>query len=55
VSPPDLTIEHDPVEHATQHIVVRTGHTFMGLLTCARWGCALTAERKKAKYTYDPW
>jgi site-specific DNA recombinase len=27
-------------------------HTFMGLLTCGRCGCAMTAERKKAKYTY---
>ena len=24
----------------------------MGLLTCARCGCAMTAERKKGKYTY---
>ena len=24
----------------------------MGLLTCARCGCTITAERKKAKYTY---
>jgi recombinase-like zinc beta ribbon protein len=24
----------------------------MGLLTCARCGCAITAERKKTKYTY---
>jgi Recombinase/Recombinase zinc beta ribbon domain len=27
-------------------------HAFMGLLTCARCGCAITAERKKEKYTY---
>ena len=27
-------------------------HTFMGLLTCGRCGCAITAERKKGKYTY---
>jgi len=27
-------------------------HAFMGLLTCARCGCTMTAERKKAKYTY---
>ena len=27
-------------------------HPFMGLLTCARCGCAMTAERKKAKYVY---
>ena len=27
-------------------------HAFMGLLTCGRCGCAMTAERKKAKYTY---
>ena len=27
-------------------------HPFMGLLTCDRCGCAMTAERKKAKYTY---
>jgi DNA invertase Pin-like site-specific DNA recombinase len=27
-------------------------HAFMGLLTCARCGCAMTAERKKGKYTY---
>ncbi len=26
---------------------------FMGLLTCARCGCAMTAERKKGKYTHD--
>jgi DNA invertase Pin-like site-specific DNA recombinase len=27
-------------------------HAFMGLLTCARCGCAITAERKKGKYVY---
>ena len=27
-------------------------HAFMGLLTCGRCGCAITAERKKGKYTY---
>ena len=27
-------------------------HAFMGLLTCARCGCAMTAERKKGKYAY---
>jgi site-specific DNA recombinase len=27
-------------------------HAFMGLLTCARCGCTITAERKKGKYTY---
>ena len=27
-------------------------HTFMGLLTCARCGCAVTAELKKGKYVY---
>jgi hypothetical protein len=27
-------------------------HPFMGLLTCARCDCAMTAERKKGKYTY---
>lgn len=27
-------------------------HPFMGLLTCAKCGCAITAERKKAKYVY---
>ena len=27
-------------------------HAFMGLLTCARCDCAVTAERKKGKYTY---
>jgi hypothetical protein len=27
-------------------------HAFMGLLTCARCGCSITAERKKGKYTY---
>ena len=27
-------------------------HAFMGLLTCARCGCTMTAERKKGKYTY---
>jgi site-specific DNA recombinase len=30
----------------------RQRHAFMGLLTCARCGCAMTAERKKSKYTY---
>ena len=30
----------------------RQRHAFMGLLTCARCGCALTAEKKKAKYVY---
>jgi site-specific DNA recombinase len=30
----------------------RQRHVFMGLLTCARCGCAMTAERKKSKYTY---
>jgi len=27
-------------------------HAFMGLLTCARCGCSLTAEKKKGKYVY---
>jgi DNA invertase Pin-like site-specific DNA recombinase len=27
-------------------------HAFMGLLTCARCGCSMTAEKKKAKYVY---
>ena len=27
-------------------------HPFMGLLTCARCGCSMTAERKKGKYVY---
>jgi site-specific DNA recombinase len=27
-------------------------HAFMGLLTCARCQCSITAERKKGKYTY---
>ena len=27
-------------------------HPFMGLLTCANCGCAITAERKKGKYVY---
>ena len=27
-------------------------HAFMGLLSCARCGCAMTAEHKKGKYTY---
>jgi DNA invertase Pin-like site-specific DNA recombinase len=27
-------------------------HAFMGLLTCARCGCMMTAERKKGKYVY---
>ena len=27
-------------------------HAFMGLLTCAECGCAITAERKKGKYVY---
>ena len=27
-------------------------HAFMGLLSCARCGCAMTAEKKKAKYIY---
>jgi site-specific DNA recombinase len=27
-------------------------HAFMGLLTCARCGCAMTAEKKKGKYVY---
>jgi site-specific DNA recombinase len=30
----------------------RQRHAFMGLLTCGRCGCAITAERKKGKYTY---
>lgn len=25
-------------------------HAFMGLLTCARCGCAMTAEKKKGKF-----
>ncbi len=36
-----------PRPHASQ-----PRHAFMGLLTCARCGCTMTAERKKAKYTY---
>ena len=27
-------------------------HAFMGLLTCARCGCAMTAEQKKGRYVY---
>jgi site-specific DNA recombinase len=27
-------------------------HPFMGLLTCAKCGCAITAERKKGRYVY---
>jgi site-specific DNA recombinase len=27
-------------------------HAFMGLLTCARCGCTMTAEKKKGKYVY---
>src|SRR5260370_26157428 len=27
-------------------------HAFMGLLTCANCGCAITAERKKGQYVY---
>jgi site-specific DNA recombinase len=34
----------------TRHLKRR--HPFMGLLTCARCGCAITAERKKGKYVY---
>ena len=30
----------------------RPCHAFMRLLTCARCGCAMTAERKKGKYVY---
>ena len=30
----------------------RQRHPFMGLLTCARCGCAMTAEIKKGKYVY---
>jgi hypothetical protein len=30
----------------------RPRHAFMRLLTCARCGCAMTAERKKGKYVY---
>ena len=30
----------------------RQQHAFMGPLTCARCGCAITAERKKGKYVY---
>jgi hypothetical protein len=27
-------------------------HAFMGLLTCGRCGCAMTAEKKKGRYVY---
>src|SRR5262245_18749855 len=27
-------------------------HAFMGLLTCARCGCSMTAEKKKGRYVY---
>ena len=30
-------------------------HAFMGLLTCANCGCAITAERKKGKYVHYHW
>jgi site-specific DNA recombinase len=30
----------------------RRQHAFMGLLTCARCGCTMTAEKKKGKYVY---
>ena len=32
--------------------VPRPRHAFMGLLTCGRCGCTMTAELKKAKYVY---
>ena len=31
---------------------VKQRHPFMGLLTCARCGCAMTAELKKGRYVY---
>jgi len=30
----------------------KSRHAFMGLLTCARCGCQLTAETKKGRYVY---
>jgi hypothetical protein len=56
---------HDPIVlrttfDAVQAILHRNGprrswkrlHPFMGLLTCAKCGCAITAEMKKGKYVY---
>ena len=37
---------------AARHATRKQQHAFMGLLTCARCGCSMTAERKKGKYTY---
>jgi site-specific DNA recombinase len=38
---------HRPGARHMKHL-----HAFMGLLTCANCGCAITAERKKGKYVY---
>jgi len=35
-----------------RHRYPKQRHAFMGLLTCARCGCAITAERKKGRYVY---
>ena len=37
---------------AARSTIPKQRHAFMGLLTCARCGCAMTAERKKGKYVY---
>jgi hypothetical protein len=56
---------HEPIVsrttfEAVQAILHRNGrgrtwkrlHPFMGLLTCAKCGCSITAEMKKGKYVY---
>jgi len=40
-------LQHKPRGRYQKH-----RHPFMGLLTCGRCGCAMTAERKKARYVY---
>lgn len=46
----------DEVQAAPRHKPrarhLKQRHAFMGLLTCAQCGCAITAERKKGKYVY---
>jgi site-specific DNA recombinase len=49
----DLFDQVHAMLHRKSHVRgAKRKHAFMGLLTCARCGCALTAEMKKGKYVY---
>jgi hypothetical protein len=47
-----VSLDHPWRDAAVKAHYPKQRHAFMGLLPCARCGCATTAERKKGKYTY---